>query len=91
MGSKMTPLLSKKDIADILRTSPNVAKSIMLEAHQTPIDLGRGPRRGFRWTREQLKAVLSGAGMESSRRASSAMDDGFFSGSYKEAMAKVRT
>lgn len=54
----MTPLLTAQDIADVLRTTPPVARSIMLEAHQQPLDLGRGRCRGYRWTKTQLEKVI---------------------------------
>lgn len=72
----MKPLLSSKDIARILRTTPNVAKSIMLEAHQLPLDLGTGRCRGYRWTSEQLERVVGAA--QPKVRQSSQKSSGFF-------------
>ncbi len=80
----MSPLLTAKDIANILRTTPPVARSIMIEAHQQPLDLGRGRCRGYRWTQEQLERVIGQA--EPEVKVVKRKRSGFFSGTRREAL-----
>lgn len=51
-------LLSKRELAAMLGTSPGVAVSIMLDHGIAPIDWGAGRSRGYRWPESKVKDVI---------------------------------
>lgn len=51
-------LLRKKEIADILGTSPGVAASILSNMGVQPIDFGFGRGRGPRWLESAVTAAI---------------------------------
>ena len=51
-------LLTKRELAAMLGTSPGVAVSIMAEHGVHPIDWGAGRSRGYRWPESYVQHVI---------------------------------
>ena len=51
-------LLTKRDLAAMLGTSPGVAVSIMAEHGVYPIDWGAGRSRGYRWPESSVRQAI---------------------------------
>lgn len=51
-------LLSRKEIAERLSTSPGVAVEILAQNGVQPVFLGRGRHRGYRWSSTAVDDVI---------------------------------
>lgn len=50
--------LRKADIGAVFGTSPDIARSILLNYGVHPVDLGAGRGRGLRWLESAVRAAL---------------------------------
>lgn len=51
--------LRKADIGAVFGTSPDVARSILMQHGVHPVDLGAGRGRGLRWLESSVLAVVA--------------------------------